>query len=91
MDPTTDFPPLKRRMIFWDNWMAVDSLDRLPRSLPRDRSVKLFSAPYGYMLNLCFPPQRIIHGIASIEYLELGIDFDLQKIAKAWTDYLLKN
>lgn len=56
MDPTTDFPPLKRRMIFWDNWMAVDSLDRLPRSLPKDRSVQLFSAPYGYMLNLCFPP-----------------------------------
>jgi hypothetical protein len=28
------------------------------------------------MLNLCFPPERIIHGIASIEYLELGIEFN---------------
>ena len=43
MNPETDFPPLKRKMIFWDNWMAVDSLTRFPRNLPRSRSIKLFN------------------------------------------------
>lgn len=58
MNPSTDFPPLNRVMIFWDNWMAVDSLTRFPRNLPRNRNYKLFDLkyPYGYMLNLCFPP-----------------------------------
>lgn len=71
MNPQTDFPPLNRVMIFWDNWMAVDSLDRFPRNLPRKRDSKLFDSkyPYGYMLNLCFPPERIIHGIKALNYL----------------------
>lgn len=57
-DPSTDFPPLDRNMYFWDNWMAVDSLTRLPRNLPRNRSYKLFNPNFrfGYILNLCFPP-----------------------------------
>jgi hypothetical protein len=38
--------------------MAVDSLKKFPRNLPRNRSHKLFDInfAFGYMLNLCFPP-----------------------------------
>jgi len=75
-DPSTDFPNLNRKIFFWDNWMAVDSLSRLPRNLPRKRNTKkLFDATlaYGYMLNLCFPPERIIHGVAALHYLQNNI------------------
>lgn len=92
-EPTTDFPPLNRRMIFWDNWMAVDSLERFPRNLPRKRSPKLFNDnyPYGYMLNLCFPPERIIHGVNSIEYLKSRQEYDYNGISNVWTRYLLNH
>jgi hypothetical protein len=93
LDPLTDFPPLKRKMIFWDNWMAVDVLDRFPRNLPRNRSIKLFDIEqqYGYMLNLCFPPERIIHGLISIRYQQKGQNYDYNEIANIWTAYLLEH
>ncbi len=80
-------------MIFWDNWMAVDVLDRFPRNLPRNRSIKLFDIEqqYGYMLNLCFPPERIIHGLISIRYQQKGQNYDYNEIANIWTAYLLEH
>lgn len=58
LNPLTDFPPLNRKIIFWDNWMATDELSRFPRNLPRERDYRLFDGNlnYGYMLNLYFPP-----------------------------------
>jgi len=93
LDPLVDFPPLKRKMIFWDNWMAVDALDRFPRNLPRNRSIKLFDVeqPYGYMLNLCFPPERIVHGLISLRYQQKGQSYDYNDIANIWTAYLLEH
>ena len=54
--------------IVWDNWIAVDSAE--PRRLkfipPKKRIPKFIKNIEGYLLNLCFPEERIVHMIASL-------------------------
>jgi len=62
---STSFPKLNRRIIFWDNWNAEDTSVRLPWGLTRSVPHQLFSgtANFGYVMNLAFPPERIVHQI----------------------------
>lgn len=80
IDPTymspDQFPTLNsnRRKIFWDNWIAVDTNTRIPWGLIQNANASLFSPQlnYGYVLNLAFPLERVIHQINCLGQLISG-------------------
>ncbi|EGG23180.1 hypothetical protein DFA_05312 [Cavenderia fasciculata] len=60
------FPNLKsnRPLVVWDNWIAEDTSTRLAWGMIDQRiSNNMFTAPYGYILNLGYPLERVIHHI----------------------------
>jgi hypothetical protein len=82
-----DVPDYKngRGSIVWDNWMAAD--DNNPKSiefnLPQDRSQSLFDKIDGYLLNPCFPVERIVHMVSGIgEIIEKKIETTVKKTAQ---------
>jgi len=87
-----DFPVLNndRRMIFWDNWIAVDTNTRIPWTLPPNRDESIYtSSNYGYVLNLAFPPERVIHAVYAVS--QNGTVTTTIKINAAgqWAEYLV--
>lgn len=69
-----DFPDLNQRgIILWDNWMASDTSNpsRLELSPLRGRHKDLFDKLDGYVLNPCFPIERIIPVVSSISEIIL--------------------
>jgi hypothetical protein len=70
-----DFPvlPSGRRIVFYDNWAAEDTSTRIAWGLGRDTALpaELFggSGKWGYVLNPCFPLERIVHQLARLVQL----------------------
>lgn len=61
-----------RKLIFWDNWIAADSLNEgkckpLP---PPNRRRDLLSELAGYWLNLCFPVERMYPIVSFMSLLQ---------------------
>mmetsp|Transcript_44049 Transcript_44049/g.111018 ORF Transcript_44049/g.111018 Transcript_44049/m.111018 type:complete len:431 (+) Transcript_44049:6-1298(+) len=85
------FPRLSsgRPFILWDNWCAVDTSTRIPWALPRNRDPALFRAPFGgVLLNLAFPPERVIHAIFALA-LHGAVDAATEEQAAAyWAGFL---
>lgn len=77
-----------RELIFWDNDAAVDTSTRLPWGLPSDRDPLLFSEQR-YVLNLAFPPERVIHQVNAILLTE-GNASNVKIVAESWISYLVK-
>jgi hypothetical protein len=91
------FPKLAsgRRILFWDNWNAEDTSARLPWGLTRAVPSSLFaSAKLGYVMNLAFPPERVIHQIFRTGQLwraasaSQGLAVDMA--AAAWSAWLVE-
>ena len=63
--------PSGRAVIIWDNWMASDSSlpYRLTFTPPLRRSKKLFERIKGFLINLCFPEERVIPVVSGLAYL----------------------
>lgn len=70
-----DFPklPSGRRIVFFDNWAAVDTSARIAWDLGRRVALpsELFgsSNTWGYLLNPCFPLERIVHQLSRVGQL----------------------
>jgi len=99
-----DFPALDsgRRIVFYDNWAAVDTNTRLPWSLGRRGGLpgQLFAdgeGQWGYVLNPCFPLERCIHQFARVGQMRgdpfgvpLPDDYVVISLAAgAWASWLL--
>ncbi|CAF1473493.1 unnamed protein product [Rotaria sordida] len=67
----SDIPSLtNRKFIFFDNWIAVDSNSRVTMTWPPNRDPNIYHAAEaisGSVLNLAFPPERIIHQIYALK------------------------
>jgi len=91
MNPSK-FPKLNsgRANMFWDNWNAADTNKRLPWGLGirNIRAQSLFSAPYGYMMNLAFPLERIIHQVHCAGKLAAGSPCTSEEASTAWAEWL---
>lgn len=95
----SDFPPLtstnNRRLVFWDNWIALDSAVALPWGLIGNRgaSSSLFSdARYGYIVNMAYPLERTIHQIHCLGTLiSGGSSCDAATVAGEWAQWLSDN
>jgi hypothetical protein len=80
-----------RRTLFWDNWIAVDSSSRIPWGLIRNRDSALWtSSSYGYILNLAFPLERVIHQLNCLKQLisDQAPTCNASIAAAAWQDWL---
>lgn len=57
-----------RKSILWDNWMASDTSKptRLSLSPPQRRGKAMYESLEGYLLNPCFPVERIIPVISAV-------------------------
>lgn len=93
VDLARDLPllPRKRRMIFWDNWIALDenAVKRPPWScIPQQAAALYNSAQYGYLLNLCFPLQSIIHVLFMLVNRNLQRTDLITRAATEWAEYL---
>ncbi|CAF1570413.1 unnamed protein product, partial [Rotaria sordida] len=68
---TSDIPSLtNRKFIFFDNWIAVDTNSRVTMTWPPNRDPNIYhvaEAISGSVLNLAFPPERIIHQIYALK------------------------
>ncbi|EFA84468.1 hyaluronidase [Heterostelium album PN500] len=63
---SSKFPNLQsnRPLVVWDNWIAEDTNTRIPWGMIDQRIANnMFASPYGYILNLCYPLERVIHHI----------------------------
>ncbi|EGG23179.1 hyaluronidase [Cavenderia fasciculata] len=63
---SAQFPTLSsgRSKVFWDNWIAVDTSARIPWGMISGRTQNnIFTSPYGYILNLAYPLERVVHHI----------------------------
>ncbi|CAF3096525.1 unnamed protein product [Rotaria sp. Silwood2] len=91
----SDIPSLNnRQFIFFDNWIAVDSNSRVTMTWPPNRDPNIYHASKsisGSVLNLAFPPQRIIHQIYALkqrinnQYANIQADL----AAGYWAKYLV--
>jgi hypothetical protein len=87
----TEWPSLPgRELIFWDNDAAVDTSTRLPWGLPRNRDPRLFSQKQ-YILNLAFPPERVVHQVAAILLLESNTSANIKFVSKVWGAFLVEH
>ncbi|CAF2247639.1 unnamed protein product [Rotaria magnacalcarata] len=92
---TFDVPSLpNRQFIFFDNWIAVDSNTRVTMTWPPNRHADIYHAAgaiSGSVLNLAYPPERIIHQIYALEQrinnYPNNINADLA--AAYWATYLV--
>jgi hypothetical protein len=81
-----------RELVFWDNDAAVDTSKRLPWGLPSHRDPLLFSEER-YVLNLAFPPERVIHEVAAILLPEGNATTtasNIRVVSEAWSSYLVQ-
>jgi hypothetical protein len=78
-----------RGLIFWDNDAAIDTSTRLPWGLPHGRDPLLFSNQQ-YVLNLAFPPERVVHQVAAILLAE-GNTTDISVVSEFWVRYLVQH
>jgi hypothetical protein len=71
MDRDHIFPFRGQPNIIWDNWMACDSSkpEKLEFKPPLRRTPGFVEGIQAYLLNLCFPEERIVHMIGSLAYL----------------------
>lgn len=93
---TTDVPLLSnRQFIFFDNWIAVDSNSRVTMTWPPNRHQNIYRASEtvsGSVLNLAFPPERIIHQVYALKqridnnYASINADL----AATYWATYLIE-
>lgn len=94
---------LNRQLIAWDNWVATDSDDpkRLDLRPPNERSPRLFCDHQGYLLNPCFPVERIVPMVSAVaEMLKQSRhhkgprspdpELLLDTMAEDWADFLGK-
>ncbi|CAF1299786.1 unnamed protein product [Didymodactylos carnosus] len=94
---TSDIPTLtNRQFIFFDNWIAVDSSTKVTMSWPPNRHSDIYNASAsisGSVLNLAFPPERIIHQIyATIQRINNKYSYiNSRSAAVYWSQYLLAN
>ncbi|CAF1007413.1 unnamed protein product [Adineta steineri] len=67
----SDIPSLvNRQFIFFDNWIAVDSNSKVTMTWPPNRDPAIYKANQsvsGSVLNLAYPPERIIHQIYALK------------------------
>ncbi|CAF4868499.1 unnamed protein product [Rotaria sp. Silwood1] len=92
---TSDIPTLEnRQFIFFDNWIAVDSNSRVTMTWPPKRDPNIYhtaNAISGSVLNLAFPPERIIHQIYALkqrinnQYANINANL----AAEYWANYLI--
>lgn len=63
-----DIPVFGRGVILWDNYMAADTSvpERLELAPPDGRSKSLLDATCGYLLNPCFPVERVIPVVSAV-------------------------
>lgn len=86
--------PSSRRRIFWDNWIAIDTNKRIPWGLVKNpmpfRDPVLFTDErYGYVLNLAYPLERIIHHIHCLGKSIAGTGVCTEESAAAeWAQWL---
>lgn len=98
MNPS-QFPtlPSGRRKVFWDNWIAEDVSTRIPWGLIDGRvNASILSpsptSPYGYVLNLAYPLERIIHQLTCLSALANGTQTCVPAVmAEAWAAWLSAN
>jgi len=67
-----DVPTYKRRkMILWDNWMSADTSvsDGLFLKPPLYREKGMYKKIHSYMLNPCFPVERIIPMVSAVSQI----------------------
>lgn len=91
----SQFPALSsgRRRVFFDNWIAVDTNTRLPWGLIRNRAANLFTQPSnGYVLNLAYPLERVIHQLICLGQLVNGNGACNSTLAaQGWASWLNDN
>lgn len=93
----SDIPPLiNRQFIFFDNWIAVDSNSRVTMTWPPNRQPAIYHASRsisGSVLNLAFPPERIIHQIYALKQRinNTYSNINAHLAAEFWAIYLVKN
>lgn len=92
-----DIPLLKnRQFIFFDNWIAVDSNSKVTMTWPPNRHSNIYNASQlisGSVLNLAFPPERIIHQIYALKQRinNRYSNINAYLAAKYWATYLITN
>jgi hypothetical protein len=93
----SDIPPLmNRHFIFFDNWIAVDSNSKVTMTWPPNRQPAIYYASEsisGSVLNLAFPPERIIHQIYALKQRinNTYSNINAYLAAEFWATYLVTN
>ncbi|CAF1340262.1 unnamed protein product [Adineta ricciae] len=93
----TDIPPLEnRQFIFFDNWIAVDSNSKVTMTWPPNRHPDIYKGSQsvsGSVLNLAFPPERIIHQIYALKQRinNTYSNINANQAAESWATYLISN
>ncbi|UJR20237.1 hypothetical protein I4U23_023368 [Adineta vaga] len=85
-----------RQFIFFDNWIAVDSNSKVTMTWPPNRHPDIYNASEfisGSVLNLAFPPERIIHQIYALKQRIMNTDSTMNShlAAEYWAKYLVNN
>lgn len=93
----SDIPSLiNRQFIFFDNWIAVDSNSRVTMTWPPNRDPNIYNSSQsisGSVLNLAFPPERIIHQIYALKQRINNTYSNINSYlaAEFWATYLIEN
>ena len=93
----SDIPSLpNRQFIFVDNWTAVDTNSRITMTWPPNRHPNIYKASEsisGSVLNLTFPPERILHQIYALtqRIYNKYSNINAFQAAEFWAIYLVKN
>ncbi|PRP79369.1 hypothetical protein PROFUN_12919 [Planoprotostelium fungivorum] len=80
-----------RQTLFFDNWIATDSRDRITTSQAPQRAPAIYNESptiLGTVLNLAFPPERVIHQVYAMDVRSRNGSYASAAAAAAWTDYL---
>lgn len=94
---TEDIPLLSnRQVIFFDNWIAVDSNSKVTMTWPPNRHSDIYKTSKsvsGSVLNLAFPPERIIHQIYALKQRinNTCSNINANQAAEFWATYLISN
>jgi hypothetical protein len=93
----SDIPSLmNRQFIFFDNWIAVDSNSKVTMTWPPNRHPDIYNTSEsisGSVLNLAFPPERIIHQIYALKQRinNKYSNINAYLAAEYWATYLVTN
>ncbi|EGC37012.1 hypothetical protein DICPUDRAFT_91714 [Dictyostelium purpureum] len=91
---SSQFPTLSssRNMKFFDNWIASDA-NRISWGMIDGRvNANIFTSSYGYILNLAFPLERVIHHLYCAGQLASGgSSCSISTASQEWANWLNTN